>query len=50
MDRVINLKLLSHPMNWLIVWLVIAFAGFAWAIIHEHVTGANIASAADNAA
>lgn len=50
MDKVINLKLMAHPMNWLIVWLVITFACFAWAIIHEHVSGATIAGAVDNAA
>lgn len=33
---VINLRLLSHPVNWLIVWIVLLFAGFAWAMAHEH--------------
>lgn len=40
LDRVINLKLMSHPVNWLIIWTVMLFAGFAWALIHEHVTAA----------
>ena len=35
MDKVINLRLLAHPMNWLIVWTVLAFAGFAWVHFHE---------------
>ena len=33
-DRVINLRLLAHPVNWLIVWTVLIFAGLAWAQIH----------------
>jgi hypothetical protein len=45
MDKVINLKLLSHPLNWLIVWTVLLFAGFAWALIHEQLTGANVPAA-----
>ena len=35
MEQFVNLKLLSHPANWLIVWLVILFGGFAWALVHE---------------
>lgn len=35
MDQVINLRMLSHPVNWLIVWTVLGFAGFAYALIHE---------------
>ena len=35
MNKVINLPMLAHPINWLIVWIVLAFAGFAWALIHE---------------
>ena len=41
MDKVINLKMLGHPMNWLVVWTVIMFAGFAYALVHEHVSGTN---------
>jgi hypothetical protein len=36
MDKVINLRLLSHPVNWLIVWTVLLFAGFAYALAHEY--------------
>ena len=35
MDRVINLRLLSHPVNWLVVWSVLLFAGFAYVHIHD---------------
>jgi hypothetical protein len=34
-DKLINIKLLMHPVNWLIVWTVLMFAGFAWALVHE---------------
>ncbi len=40
MDNFINLKLLAHPANWLIIWTVLLFGGFAYAIAHEHLTGA----------
>lgn len=43
-DDVINTKLLLHPMNWLIVWIVMIFAGFAWVLIHEHVTATSPAA------
>lgn len=35
-DNIINLRLLSHPLNWIIVWTVLAFAGFAYTLIHEN--------------
>jgi hypothetical protein len=35
MDKVVNVKLLSHPVNWLIVWTVFLFAGFAYTLLHE---------------
>lgn len=38
MDNVINLKLLSHPANWLIVWTVILFGGVAWKLVHDHLS------------
>jgi len=44
MDRVINLKLLMHPVNWLVVWVVLLFAGFAWALVHEKATAAPTAA------
>lgn len=33
MGNVINLNLLKHPINWLIVWTVFMFAGYAWALV-----------------
>jgi hypothetical protein len=35
LDDFINLKMLGHPVNWLIVWIALLFAGFAWALVHE---------------
>ena len=40
MDKVINLRILSHPANWFIVWIVLLFAGFAWAMAHEFFSSA----------
>lgn len=31
----INLRLLSHPMNWFIVWTVFLFVGAAWMMLHR---------------
>lgn len=36
MDRFINLRMLAHPVNWLIVWVFLLFAAFAWALAHDH--------------
>jgi hypothetical protein len=35
MDKIVNVRMLSQPLNWVIVWLVLLFAGFAWTIVHE---------------
>lgn len=35
MDEVINTKLLSHPVNWLIVWVVLLFGGVAFSVFHK---------------
>lgn len=40
MDKIINLAIMRHPVNWIIVWTVLLFAGFAYAIVHEKVTSA----------
>ena len=37
MDGFINLKLLSHPLNWLIVWSVLLFAGAVFMLGHEQI-------------
>lgn len=42
LDKIINTRLLSHPVNWLVVWTVLLFAGMAWALVHEHLTGVNL--------
>lgn len=34
MDKVINLRLLTHPVNWLVVWTVLLVAGFGYSLIH----------------
>jgi hypothetical protein len=34
-DNIVNLRLLSHPANWLIVWATLALAGVAWTMLHR---------------
>ena len=43
-EDLINLRLLSHPFNWVIVWLVLAMAGFAAAMVTQHFQAANAAA------
>jgi hypothetical protein len=38
----INTRMLSHPVNWLIVWTVLLFAGFGWSLIHESANSAPV--------
>ncbi len=33
--NIINGKLLTHPVNWLIVWSVLLLAATAYAIVHD---------------
>lgn len=49
MDRIINVKLLTHPINWLIVWVVLLFAGFAWHVVHNAIQGNPAAAQQDDA-
>jgi hypothetical protein len=42
---VVNVPLLRHPMNWLIVWTVLLFAGYAWHLVMAHVDRAPAATA-----
>ena len=49
MDRFLNIRMLSHPVNWLIVWTVLLFAGLAWALVHGYASGTTIAAASDPA-
>lgn len=46
MDQLVNLKMLGHPVNWLITFTVLMFAGVAWAIVYEHVNTAPNSDAA----
>jgi hypothetical protein len=41
----INVRLLSHPVNWLIVWTVLLFGAFAWHFIHQRTTAMPVATA-----
>lgn len=38
MNRVVNLALLAHPVNWAIVWTTLIAGGFAWKLVHDHLT------------
>ena len=35
MDSVVNLRLLSHPINWVFVWVTLALACMAWTAVHN---------------
>ena len=43
MEHLINLKMMTHPMNWFIVWVVLLIASFAFKEIHNGVTSNNSA-------
>lgn len=43
MDRVINSGLLLHPLNWLIVWVVLIGATMAYSFIHDNAHAAPLA-------
>jgi hypothetical protein len=47
-DRIINIPLLKHPVNWLIVWLVLLFAGFAWHLLHDAIQGSASSAQVDS--
>jgi hypothetical protein len=38
MDEIVNVKLLAHPVNWLIVWIVLMFGSLAFSVFHKAVT------------
>lgn len=38
MDEIVNVKLLSHPVNWVIVWVVLMFGGLAYSLLHKAIT------------
>jgi len=39
MDHIINLRLMAHPLNWGIVWIVVFIASFAVRELHEGIKG-----------
>jgi hypothetical protein len=41
--QLINLRLMSHPLNWLFVWVVLAIVTMAYTHIHDHI----VATSAD---
>ena len=38
MEGIINLKLMAHPVNWLIVWIFLMMGFLAWHLVHDAVT------------
>jgi cell division protein FtsW (lipid II flippase) len=49
MERIVNLRLLSHPVNWLVVWTVLILAGMGFMLIHEAATDTGVSTDTDNA-
>jgi hypothetical protein len=41
MDDIVNFRMLSHPMNWLIVWIVLAIAAFFVSHAREAIAAGN---------
>lgn len=35
-DQIINIRMLSHPVNWAIVWTVLLFGGIGWHLIRSN--------------
>jgi hypothetical protein len=40
MDRILNFELLANPANWLVVWLMVAFAMIAVTVINANMKAA----------
>ena len=40
----INVPLMRHPVNWLVVWTVLLFGAFAWHFIHQRISDRPIAT------
>jgi len=40
MPEFINLKLMSHPINWLIVWVTVLIATTTYTYIHDGISNA----------
>jgi hypothetical protein len=45
LETVVNTRLLAHPVNWLVVWTVLAFGMFAWHFIHQRTTAQPVSTA-----
>lgn len=43
MDKVLNLAMLKHPMNWVIVWTVLLIGAYGWHILHDNLSGGDAA-------
>lgn len=37
--ELLNVKLLSHPVNWGIVWVTLIIAGFGYSLLHDAIMG-----------
>lgn len=33
---IVNVRLLSHPVNWLFVWVTLALTAMGYQVIHDH--------------
>jgi hypothetical protein len=43
-NPVVNLRLLSHPINWLFVWAVLALGLIAYKVVHDAIMSASAAA------
>jgi hypothetical protein len=49
MDRIVNTRLLGHPVNWLIVWSVLIVGGYVATLAWQGIGGGcGCSSGADN--
>jgi hypothetical protein len=46
MDKIINFQILKHPMNWIIVIMMVLIAGIAFHFFMQYQVGTNPATAA----
>lgn len=47
-DDLINVRLLAHPANWLVVWTVLLFGSIAWHLIMTHTQSAPFTTTEQN--
>lgn len=43
MDCFLNMAMLKHPMNWLVVWTILLIGAYGWHILHENLSGVDAA-------